>query len=128
MRGIIRWPKLKFSQDTSFNTPTLAIRGIFNDHRESGHPFNIPSERQHSEQGNGPFTALGFDLKTGGQSAPYWSYNTTSSSIWSPIQDSPCFASEASQQWDAGWYAVGNSCKYYVTMARKCIQTRFSPA
>lgn len=83
MRGIIRWPKWKFSQETSFNTLTLAIRGIFNDHRESGHRFNIPSKRQHSEQRNGPFTALGFDLKTGGKSAPYWS--TISSSIWSPI-------------------------------------------
>lgn len=36
-------------------TPILLVcYGIFSDHRESGHPFNNPSETQHPTQGNVP--------------------------------------------------------------------------
>jgi hypothetical protein len=43
------------------------------------------------------------------KSATYWTSNTTSSSICSPIQYQPCLASKASQQWDAGWNTAGQS-------------------
>ena len=46
-------PDWEFSQDTGFNTPTLtisALGSLINDLRESGHPFNIPSERQYPTQ------------------------------------------------------------------------------
>ncbi|KAK6297567.1 hypothetical protein J4Q44_G00321500 [Coregonus suidteri] len=37
------------------------------------------------------------------KSAPYWSSNNTSSSIWSPIQDQPCLASEFCEIISARW-------------------------
>ena len=47
-------PDWGFSQDTGVNTHTLTISAMesFNDLRESGHPFNVPSERQHPTQGS----------------------------------------------------------------------------
>ena len=54
-------PVREFNQDPGVNAPTdtKSAMGVLNDRRESGHPFNVPSERWHPTQGNVPFTALG---------------------------------------------------------------------
>uniref|UniRef100_A0AAZ3PAV5 Uncharacterized protein n=1 Tax=Oncorhynchus tshawytscha TaxID=74940 RepID=A0AAZ3PAV5_ONCTS len=54
---VVQGPDWEFSQDTGVNTPTLTISAMgsfFSDHRESGHPFNIPLHRAMS-----PIIALG---------------------------------------------------------------------
>jgi hypothetical protein len=48
----------EFSQDTKVNTPTINALGSFSYQRESGHPFNIPAERQ-PHRAMSPITVLG---------------------------------------------------------------------
>lgn len=72
---MIRWP------DGESQVGNFAM--IFDDHSESGPPFNVSSEGRHLLQHSVPITALGrWDLivTTGGKTASYWPTNTSSSS------------------------------------------------
>jgi hypothetical protein len=89
--------------------------GIFSDHRESGHLFNMPSERHALNRAMSPVTALGVcDF--------LFSFDQRKESLLLALQhhfhqlqvshpktdlDQPCITSGTSQKWNAGWHAAG---------------------
>ena len=64
--------------------------------------FNIPSERLHDTQENVPITVLWNCDILFRPDKQFLQHH------FLPSRDQPCLASEAIQQWDAGWYAAGN--------------------
>jgi hypothetical protein len=126
---MVRGPDREFNQDTGVNTPYSynTCPGIFSDHRESGHRFNVPSERQHLTQDNVPNHCPG--------GLRYFWGNQRKECLLLALQHhfqqhlvshpGPTLLSfRASQQWDVGWYAAG---KVHVQQLKSLFNCQHSP-
>jgi hypothetical protein len=110
---------MEFSQDTRVNTPTLTIsaRGslVTTESQDTHLTSNLKGSTLHRAMST--ITALGYwdiflDQRKGclllPPTGPPTPLPVASGSHPGTNQDQPCLTSEASQQWDAGWYAAGH--------------------
>ena len=126
--GIIRWPWWFEGQignwaRTPGLTPLSAMGSLMTSESQDT-CFKVPSERQHPTQGS--VTALGhWDIILDQRKeclllALQHHFQQHLVSHPGTDQDQPCLASEASQQWYAGWYAAG------INIQTLCYETRDS--